>query len=150
MDWLWPQGSTLSVIIGAALVIGFVLSMWILVLGRINPTLGSMDEPDVVAVAKGKCGDSMKISLKFSNNRVVDAKYWTDGCRSSNECGAAATRLALHKTPEEIVDIDYRTIHDEVGGLPEDDWHCATLAAGVLQESLRMYMTGDDRGPKSN
>ena len=141
MDWLIPQSSTLYVIVGAGLVIAFILSLWILIFNKINPTLGTMDEADVVAIAKGKCGDSMKISLKFKDDRVIDAKYWTDGCRSSNECGAAATRLALNKTPEEIVDIDYQAIHDEVGGLPEDDWHCATLAAGVLQESLRRYLT---------
>lgn len=145
MDWFGPQGSTLNVFIGATLVLLFVLGLWIAVLSRINPTLGTMDEPDVVALATGKCGDSMKISLKFDRDRVVDAKYWTNGCRSSNECGAAATRLALNRTPEEIVDIDYRAIHDEVGGLPEDDWHCATLAAGVLQESLRIYMTDSRR-----
>ncbi len=149
MDWWFTQGSTLYVIVGAALIITFVLSVWILILHRINPTLGTMDDPDVVALAKGKCGDSMKISLKFHNNKVVDAKYWTDGCRSSNECGAAATRLALNKTPEELVDIDYMAIHNEVGGLPEEDWHCATLAAGVLQESLRMYMTGAGGSQKS-
>ncbi len=143
MEFFGPQGSTINIVIGAAVVLTFLLGLWIIVLNRINPTLGTMDEPDVVALATGKCGDSMKISLRFDNNRVVDAKYWTNGCRSSNECGAAATRLALNRTPEEIVDIDYRAIHDAVGGLPEDDWHCATLAAGVLQESLRMYMTGD-------
>lgn len=143
MDWILTPGSTLYFMIGAALVIGFVLTLWILILSRINPTLGTMDEPDVVALAKGKCGDSMKISLKFRGDRVKDATYWTDGCRSSNECGAAATRLALNKTPEELADIDYRAIHDEVGGLPEEDWHCATLAAGVLQESVRIYLTGE-------
>lgn len=143
MDLFGTHGSTLNIMAGAAVVLVTVLSLWIVILHRINPTLGTMDEPDVVALATGKCGDSMKISLRFNDNRVVDAKYWTNGCRSSNECGAAATRLALNKTPEEIVDIDYRAIHNEVGGLPEEDWHCATLAAGVLQESLRMYMTGE-------
>ncbi len=149
MDWLGPQGSTLNVIMWATIILVFVLGLWIVILNRINPTLGTMDEPDVVALATGKCGDSMKISLKFDKDRVVDAKYWTNGCRSSNECGAAATRLALHKTPDEIVDIDYKAIHEEVGGLPEEDWHCATLAAGVLQESLRIYMTGGSRSHNS-
>ena len=151
MDWTLTPGSTLYIMAGAALVIGLVLTLWILVLSRINPTLGTMDEPDVVALAKGKCGDSMKISLKFNGDRVVDAKYWTDGCRSSNECGAAATRLALNKTPEELADIDYMAIHKEVGGLPEEDWHCATLAAGTLHESVRLYLTGQGRNtPREN
>jgi nitrogen fixation NifU-like protein len=88
----------------------------------------------------GSCGDSMKISLRFANYRVVEAKYWTDGCRMSSACGATAARLALHKTPEEIADVDYSAIEREVGGLPEEDRHCATLAAATLQEALRVYL----------
>lgn len=122
-----------------AIVIILVLGGWVVFLNRFNPTLGTMDEPDAVAIAKGNCGDSMKISLKFRRGKVVDANYWTDGCKFSSECGAAATRLALGKTPEEVADIDYRAIREEVGGMPEEDLHCATLAADTLQESLRIY-----------
>ncbi|MFH0957366.1 MAG: iron-sulfur cluster assembly scaffold protein [Pseudomonadota bacterium] len=111
-------------------------------LNRVNPTLSSMDEPDAVAVAKGRCGDSMKISLKFRSGRVLDASYWTDGCKFSSACGAAATRLALGKTPEEVADIDYLAVKNAIGGLPEEDLHCATLAADTLQESLRIYCLG--------
>lgn len=103
-----------------------------------------MDKADGVAYLRGKCGDAMEISLKFAQDRVVDAKYWTDGCRMSRLCGATAAKLALHKTPEEIGDIDHSAIEREVGGLPEEDIHCATLAAGVLQEALRDYLTQDN------
>jgi NifU-like protein involved in Fe-S cluster formation len=85
----------------------------------------------------------MKISLKFLGDRVTEAKYWTDGCRMSSECGAAAARLALNKTPEEIADIDYLAIEKEVGGLPEEDRHCATLAAGTLQECVKTHFIQD-------
>jgi nitrogen fixation protein NifU and related proteins len=126
-------------IVGAAAVLMVLLSGWILFLNKFNPTYGTMDEPDAVAIAKGNCGDSMKISLKFRRGKVVDASYWTDGCKFSSECGAAATRLALGKTPEEIADIDYIAVKEAVGGIPEEDLHCATLAAGTLQESVRIY-----------
>jgi len=79
---------------------------------------------------------------------VVEAKYWTDGCRMSSACGAAAAKLALHKTAEEIADIDHVAIEKEVGVLPEEDLHCATLAAGALQEAIRLYLVGD--GTKSS
>ncbi len=126
-------------IVACAAVLMLLLSGWILFLNKFNPTLGTMDEPDAVAIAKGNCGDSMKISLKFRRGKVIDASYWTDGCKFSSECGAAATRLALGKTPEEIADIDYMAVKEAVGGIPEEDLHCATLAAGTLQESVRIY-----------
>lgn len=132
----WPT-------IGAcAAVLTVMLGIWIFALNRFNPTFGTMDEPDAVAIAKGNCGDSMKISLKFSRGKVADASYWTDGCKFSSECGAAATRMALGKTPEEVADIDYLSIREAVGGMPEEDLHCATLAADTLQESLRIYCLG--------
>ena len=89
----------------------------------------------------------MKISLKFVDDRVTEAKYWTNGCRMSSSCGAAAAKLALHKTPEEIADIDHVAIEKEVGGLPDEDLHCATLAAATLQEAVKSYFVEPQGGP---
>ncbi|MDQ7781821.1 MAG: iron-sulfur cluster assembly scaffold protein [Desulfomonilaceae bacterium] len=125
----------------AAAVIFVIVGVWVLILQKWNPDFGTMDAPDAIACLRGSCGDAMQISLRFKDGRVVDAKFWTDGCRFSNDCGAAAARLALNKTPEEIADIDYVAIAEEVGGLPEEDLHCATLAAGTLHESLRKYFS---------
>lgn len=130
-------------IVGGALLIFLVIGAWTWFQVKSDPERGTIDSPDASAFLRGKCGDAMKISLKFSDDRVVDAKYWTDGCRMSSSCGAAAAKLALHKTPEEIADIDHVAIEKEVGGLPQEDVHCATLAAGTLQEAVRLYLVGD-------
>ncbi len=149
MDLLLIFSGTPWFTIGAgAVILILVLGCWVLFLNRVNPTLTSIDEPDAVAVAKGKCGDSMKISLKFKAGKVGDASYWTDGCKFSSACGAAATRLALGKTPEEVADIDYLAVKDAVGGMPEEDMHCATLAADTLHESLRIYCLGMNKKPE--
>ena len=121
---------------GAA-VIFLIVAIWIWIEHRVDPHLGTIDSPDTSAFLRGKCGDSMKISLKFVDDRVTEAKYWTNGCRMSSSCGAAAAKLALHKTPEEIADIDHVAIEKEVGGLPDEDLHCATLAAATLQEAIK-------------
>jgi nitrogen fixation protein NifU and related proteins len=131
----------MSIFIGAALMFT-IIGAWVWFQHKVDPERGTMDSPDATAFLKGNCGDSMKISLRFLDDRVVDAKYWTDGCRMSSACGAAAAKLALNRTPEEIGDIDYKAIEGEVGGLPEEDYHCATLAAGTLQEALRKYLVG--------
>jgi len=132
-----------SVLVGAALIF-LLIGGWTWFVARSDPERGTMDSPDATAYLRGTCGDAMKISLRFSRNRVVEARYWTDGCRMSGACGAAAARAALHKTPEEIADIDHVVIERVVGGLPEEDLHCATLAAGTLQEALRLYLVGDE------
>jgi nitrogen fixation NifU-like protein len=132
-----------SVLLAAGLIFVMVAG-WTWFMYRTDPEKGTIDSPDASAFLKGNCGDSMKISLVFSDGRVADAKYWTDGCRMSSACGAAAAKLALDKSPEEIADIDHRAIESMVGGLPEEDLHCATLAAGTLQEALKNYLVGDD------
>ena len=110
-------------------VIFAIIAAWTWIQYRFDPERGTIDAPDATAFLKGSCGDCMKISLNFSGDRVAEAKYWTDGCRMSSACGAAAAKLAINKTPEEIADLDHRAIENEVGGLPEEDVHCATLAA---------------------
>jgi len=133
-----PWGSALT----GGVVIFLVIGAWIWLQSKFDPDRGTIDSPDASAFLKGSCGDAMKISLRFADERVVEAKYWTDGCRMSSACGAAAAKLAINKTPEEIADIDYLAIEKEAGALPEEDRHCATLAAGTLQEALRLYFLG--------
>jgi nitrogen fixation protein NifU and related proteins len=138
-----------SALIGTALILS-VMGGWTWLVYKSDPERGTMDSPDATAFLRGKCGDAMKISLRFAGDRVVEAKYWTDGCRMSSACGAAAARLALHKTPEEIGDIDYVAIERAVDGLPEEEMHCATLAAGTLQEAVRLYLVLDDHMPSQS
>jgi nitrogen fixation NifU-like protein len=128
-------------------VIFAIIAAWTWIQYRFDPERGTIDAPDATAFLKGSCGDCMKISLNFSRDRVVEAKYWTDGCRMSSACGAAAAKLAINKTPEEIADLDYQAIEREVGGLPEEDVHCATLAAATLQEALKVYLVGNEHNP---
>jgi nitrogen fixation protein NifU and related proteins len=138
-----------SALAGAVLIF-LLIGGWTWLQLKTDPERGTIDSPDASAFVRGKCGDAMKISLNFSRDRVVEAKYWTDGCRMSSACGAAAAKLALHKTPEEIADIDHVAIEKEVGALPEEDLHCATLAAGALQEAIRLYLVGDADNEKAD
>ncbi|MGB6064655.1 MAG: iron-sulfur cluster assembly scaffold protein [Desulfomonilaceae bacterium] len=132
-------------VLAAAGLIFVLIGGWTWLQLKSDPQRGTIDSPDASAFLRGKCGDSMKISLRFVDDRVVEAKYWTDGCRMSGACGAAAAKLALGRSPEEIADIDHVAVEREVGGLPEEDLHCATLASGTLQEAIRLYLVGNMR-----
>ncbi len=109
-----------------------------------NPRfVGRMDRPDACARITGKCGDTMEIFLKFENNRVKRASYFTDGCASSAISGSFAAELAVGRDPDELAEINANTVLTEIGRLPKEDRHCAALAADTLQEALNDYMTGD-------
>ncbi|MDD5205296.1 MAG: iron-sulfur cluster assembly scaffold protein [Desulfobacterales bacterium] len=102
--------------------------------------MGGMRDPDGYGRIIGTCGDRMEIFLKFEKDRVKEAMFQTDGCGSSTICGSFAAELAQGKSPEEITEITGELIISVLGGLPEEDRHCAFLAAQTLQEALDQYM----------
>ena len=102
--------------------------------------LGIMENPDGYGHVAGSCGDRMEIFLRLEEDKVKDATFRTDGCGASVVCGSFAAELALGKTPDEVAEISGETILKVLGGLPEEDRHCAFLAADTLQEALDDYM----------
>ena len=100
----------------------------------------AMDDPDGHANLKGGCGDSIEVFLKFKNHRVAKASFLTDGCGPSVVCGSYAAEMAIGKTPDELLIIDGKLILKELGGLPEENEHCAHLAAESLHAALDDYM----------
>ncbi|QTA92334.1 iron-sulfur cluster assembly scaffold protein [Desulfonema magnum] len=99
-----------------------------------------MNDPDGHAKVRGDCGDSIEIFLKFENDRVKKATFQTDGCGSSLVCGSFAAEMAGGKNPDELFEITGQTILEKLGGLPEENEHCAFLAAESLHQALNDYM----------
>lgn len=102
--------------------------------------MGIMEDPDGYAVVTGPCGDTMKVFLRFQNDHVQEASFQTDGCGNSAVCGSFAAEMAIDKTPDELIEITGESILEFLGGFPEEDRHCAFLAAETLQEALNDYM----------
>ncbi len=106
-----------------------------------NPKyVGRMEDAQGSAAVLGECGDTMEIYLKFKQGRVSQASYFTDGCASSGVAGSFGAELCLDRTPEELTEITADTVMDAVGKLPEEDQHCAGLAARTVQAALDDYM----------
>lgn len=101
---------------------------------------GKLENPHAQAKITGNCGDTMEIFLAFEKDRVKEASYITDGCLSSSLCGSFAAEIALGKTPDELADVTGESILNKIGRFPQEEAHCAFLAAGALQEALRNYM----------
>ena len=102
--------------------------------------MGRIELADGYGCVTGSCGDTVEIFLRFEKGKVKQATFQTDGCGSSTVCGSFAAELAMGKTPDELTDITGETILEILGGLPEEDRHCAFLAADALQESLHNFM----------
>lgn len=102
--------------------------------------MGKLENPDGYARITGTCGDTMEIFLRFEGDKVKESSFFTDGCGSSGVCGSFAVELALGKDPDEIMTINGEQILEILGGLPEDDRHCAFLAVETLHKALDNYM----------
>jgi len=102
--------------------------------------MGTIKDCDSRAKLKGRCGDSIEIFLKFNNDRVTHASFQTDGCASSVVCGSYVSEMAIGKDPDELMKINSECVLEALGGLPEDNEHCAHLAAESLHEALNNYM----------
>jgi len=106
-----------------------------------NPKfLGKMTDPSCVARLTGTCGDTMEIYLRIRNDHIEEASFFSDGCGSSVACGSMAAELATGKHLDAAVCIGADTILDALSGLPEEETHCAYLAAETLQVAVHEWM----------
>jgi nitrogen fixation NifU-like protein len=107
----------------------------------LNPrNLGEISSPDGFARITGSCGDTMEIRLKVKDGKVLNASFWTDGCGCSIASGSTVTELAKGKSISEAQKITQQDVLDALDGLPEDDLHCALLAANTLKEAIKDYL----------
>jgi len=104
----------------------------------LNPkNFGEIEDPDGFGRVTGLCGDVMEISLRVNNDRIVEAKFLTQGCGPTLAAGSMATELAVGKTVQEAFKITHEIILNNLGGLPEESEHCALLASDTLKEALK-------------
>ena len=101
---------------------------------------GRMENPDSHARVTGQCGDTMEMFLVFEDGRVKNATYTTDGCGASTVCGSFTAEMAIGKTPDELAGITGEKVLAVIGTFPDEDQHCAFLAAETLQDALENYM----------
>ena len=102
--------------------------------------MGRMTDASSVGRITGTCGDTMEIYLQLEGDRIQKASFFTDGCGSSVACGSVAAELANGKEFDEAVLIGGDTILDILKGLPEEEHHCAYLAAEALQVAIHEWM----------
>ena len=71
---------------------------------------GRMNDPSSAASIDGPCGDSMEFYLVITDDRITEAKYYTEGCHNTRACGYAIARRLKGKTIVEALSISPGTI----------------------------------------
>lgn len=112
-----------------------VLSRWQ------NPRfMKKMMNASCVGRITGNCGDTMEIYLRIENDRVLETSFFTEGCGASVACGSVAAELAIDKDVDEAALIGGDSILQVLRQLPEEERHCAFLAAEALQDAIHAWM----------
>ena len=103
--------------------------------------IGVIEDADQMTDVTGPCGDTVNIYLRIDNDKIIDARFITDGCATTIAASSAACELAIGKTFNEAFKITKEVILEQLGGLPEESTHCALLASNTLRAALTDYLS---------
>jgi nitrogen fixation NifU-like protein len=101
---------------------------------------GRMNDPDGSAYLKGPCGDEMEFYLVIDKNKIIEIKYYTDGCHATRASAAMAAKLAQGRTVKEALLISAGEVILKLKGLPEDHLHCSILSVSALYRAIADYL----------
>ncbi|MEA1869113.1 MAG: iron-sulfur cluster assembly scaffold protein [Euryarchaeota archaeon] len=114
-----------------------------------NPrNMGELSDADGVGRVTGSCGDTMQIQICVEDGRVVESRFITDGCGTSMACGSMLTEMIEDETIEEALEINSDDLLRSLGGLPEENVHCAVLAVDTLHAAINDYRTNLEQPDK--
>ena len=105
-----------------------------------NPrNVGEISDADGFARIKGPCGDTMQIWIEVNNNIITNITFITDGCGTSAASGSMITVMAKGKNIGQVQKFTRHDVLSALDGLPEENEHCALLAANTIKAAIRDY-----------
>ncbi len=103
-----------------------------------NPrNVGQLESPAVVVdVTNPACGDILRLSARFEEGRVAEARYQTRGCTASIAAGSALTEWMAGKSRDELRMLTPQAIEDLLDGLEPASKHAAVLCVDAVKRLL--------------
>ncbi len=96
-----------------------------------------IDFPEGYGKVTGPCGDTMEIYLKIADGKIIDASFQTDGCNPSMAAGGMMVEMVKGVDIEKAGELTQQDVLNALGGLPEENRHCALLAVDTLKQALK-------------
>jgi nitrogen fixation NifU-like protein len=103
-----------------------------------NPRhVGQLAPPAVtVDVTNPACGDMLRLSARFEDGRVAEARYQTRGCTASIAAGSALAEWMLGKSRADLGTLTPAVIEELVDGLEPASKHAAVLCVDGVKKLL--------------
>jgi nitrogen fixation NifU-like protein len=116
-----------------------------------NPkNLGKMEDATVMAVAGNPmCGDMITFYLKINEQDVIErATFESYGCAANIATSSIVTEMVKGMKLEDAWKLSWKSVTEEVGGLPTVKFHCGILAVGALKRAIRKYYKDKKTSPQ--
>jgi nitrogen fixation NifU-like protein len=100
-----------------------------------------MEDATVSAVAGNpQCGDMITFYLKINDQDVIErATFESYGCAANIATSSILTEKVRGMNLENAWKISWKSLAEELGGLPAVKFHCGVLAVGALRRAIRAY-----------
>jgi nitrogen fixation protein NifU and related proteins len=94
---------------------------------------GTLDDATaVVEVVNPVCGDILRLSVRVENERIVTARFKTQGCVASIAASSMLTDMLRGKSLAEARAISSEQVSKALGELPPASFHAAQLCTDAV------------------
>ena len=90
-------------------------------------------------VSNPACGDMLRLSARFADGLVAEARYQVRGCTASIAAGSALTEWMTGKSRVELLKLTAEVIDEAVGGLEPASKHAAALCVDGAKAIARGF-----------
>ncbi|MDD5131663.1 MAG: iron-sulfur cluster assembly scaffold protein [bacterium] len=101
---------------------------------------GRMNDPTGSAFLEGPCGDSMEFYLTIEDDKIIEVRFYTEGCAATQSCGAVTAALAKGRTIAKALCISPGEVIENIKDLPDDHRHCSILSVSTLYRAIAEYL----------
>ena len=98
---------------------------------------GELGPPALVIDATNPaCGDMLRLSARFENGRVAEARFLARGCTASIAASSALTEWMTGKSPADLEALTAAVIEEAIGGQEPASKHAAILCVDGARQLL--------------
>jgi len=102
--------------------------------------VGMLEHADAEAeVMNPACGDIMRLYLRIEGDRIVEAKFQTQGCPAAIAAGSMTTEMLVNMRLEEAASLKRDAVNEALGGLPPQKVHSAVLVEDAVKAAMADY-----------
>jgi len=102
--------------------------------------IGRIIDPDGYAqIGNMVCGDQLDFFLKVEKGIIKDVKFLSFGCASNIATASVMTQKIKGMSIEQAKKFAWKSIVDDLGGLPKQKVHCSVMAVEGLKKAITDY-----------